>query len=112
LVSFEHHGRKSTTSSSGDQRKFDSGSNFSHDERMSIFFLRLEIDSLRFQSEIQTQKEAAWCISNLTMSGNVDQIQYVIDQRVLPALWFDFHVEKKPKFEKESFFVFRLVNFY
>jgi len=37
-------------------------------------------------SEIQTQKEAAWCISNLTMSGNVDQIQYVVDQRILRAL--------------------------
>ncbi|CAF0836096.1 unnamed protein product [Adineta steineri] len=37
-------------------------------------------------SGIQIQKEAAWCISNLTMSGSPDQIQYIIDQHVIPAL--------------------------
>ncbi|CAF4906808.1 unnamed protein product, partial [Rotaria sp. Silwood1] len=37
-------------------------------------------------SDIQTQKEAAWCISNLTMSGSVEQIQYVVNQHVIPPL--------------------------
>ncbi|CAF4811904.1 unnamed protein product, partial [Rotaria sp. Silwood2] len=37
-------------------------------------------------SDIQIQKEAAWCISNLTMSGSVEQIQYVVDQHVIPPL--------------------------
>lgn len=114
LVFVEHHGRKSTTSSSGDRRKFDSGSDLSFDERMSNDFLRFQIDSSCFQSEIQTQKEAAWCISNLTMSGNVDQIHYVVDQRVLRALWFVrsfvFIFAMKKSF---VFFCFSfLVNFY
>ncbi|CAF1168305.1 unnamed protein product [Rotaria sordida] len=37
-------------------------------------------------SDIETRKEAAWCISNLTMSGSVEQIQYVVNQHVIHPL--------------------------
>ncbi|CAF4663698.1 unnamed protein product, partial [Rotaria sp. Silwood2] len=37
-------------------------------------------------SEIQIQKEAAWCISNLTMSGSKEQIHYIVTQHVIPPL--------------------------
>ncbi|CAF1283799.1 unnamed protein product [Adineta ricciae] len=43
-------------------------------------------------SEIQTQKEAAWCISNLTMSGSTQQIQYAVQQHVIPPLWY-LHIQ-------------------
>ncbi|CAF4517100.1 unnamed protein product, partial [Rotaria socialis] len=36
--------------------------------------------------EIQTQKEASWCISNLTMNGSVQQIQYIVNLHVIPPL--------------------------
>jgi len=36
------------------------------------------------KSDFQTQKEAAWAISNLTISGNPDQVVYVIRQGVIP----------------------------
>jgi hypothetical protein len=49
-----------------------------------LFFLKNRL----FKSEVQTQKEAAWCISNLTMSGSVKQIEYVVNQHVIPPLWF------------------------
>ncbi|CAF4975479.1 unnamed protein product, partial [Rotaria magnacalcarata] len=34
--------------------------------------------------DFQTQKEAAWCISNLTMSGSAQQIEYIVTQYVIP----------------------------
>lgn len=33
-----------------------------------------------FQGEFQTQKEAAWAISNLTISGNKQQVAYLVQQ--------------------------------
>ena len=37
-----------------------------------------------FQGEFQTQKEAAWAISNLTISGNKSQVSYLVEQGVIP----------------------------
>lgn len=39
-----------------------------------------------FQSEFQTQKEAAWAITNLTISGNRQQVDCVINAGVVPPL--------------------------
>jgi hypothetical protein len=36
------------------------------------------------RGEFQTQKEAAWAISNLTISGRKEQVNYIVQQRVLP----------------------------
>ncbi|XP_071454203.1 importin subunit alpha-3 [Hetaerina americana] len=36
------------------------------------------------KGEFQTQKEAAWAISNLTISGNRDQVGYLIQEGVIP----------------------------
>lgn len=36
------------------------------------------------KSDFQTQKEAAWAISNLTISGNKEQVAYVVQQGVIP----------------------------
>ncbi|ESN93551.1 hypothetical protein HELRODRAFT_186091 [Helobdella robusta] len=38
------------------------------------------------KSEFQTQKEAAWAISNLTISGKKDQVAYVVNCGVIPPL--------------------------
>ncbi len=37
-----------------------------------------------FQGEFQTQKEAAWAISNLTISGKKEQVQVVVKDGVIP----------------------------
>lgn len=37
-----------------------------------------------FQGEFQTQKEAAWAISNLTISGNRMQVVRLIQEGVIP----------------------------
>ena len=39
---------------------------------------------INFQGEFQTQKEAAWAISNLTISGNKQQVAYLVHQGVIP----------------------------
>lgn len=36
------------------------------------------------QGEFQTQKEAAWAISNLTISGNRDQVAKLVQEGVIP----------------------------
>ena len=36
------------------------------------------------RGEFQTQKEAAWAISNLTISGNKTQVAYLVSQGVIP----------------------------
>lgn len=36
------------------------------------------------KGEFQTQKEAAWAISNLTISGNKDQVAQLIDDGAIP----------------------------
>lgn len=36
-----------------------------------------------FQGEFQTQKEAAWAISNLTISGNREQVARLIQEGVI-----------------------------
>ena len=41
-----------------------------------IFYFQL-------QGEFQTQKEAAWAISNLTISGNKNQVSYLVEQGVI-----------------------------
>lgn len=38
------------------------------------------------QGEFQTQKEAAWAVSNLTISGNREQIMTLIEHGVIPPL--------------------------
>lgn len=38
---------------------------------------------LAFQGEFQTQKEAAWAISNMTISGNQQQVAYLVQQGVI-----------------------------
>lgn len=42
------------------------------------------ITSYVVQGEFQTQKEAAWAISNLTISGNRDQVARMIQEGVIP----------------------------
>ena len=37
-----------------------------------------------FQGDFQTKKEAAWAISNLTVSGKKEHVAYVVEQGVLP----------------------------
>jgi len=37
-----------------------------------------------FQSDFSTQKEAAWAISNLTISGNREQIARLVQEGVIP----------------------------
>lgn len=39
-----------------------------------------------FQGEFQTQKEAAWAISNLTISGNKPQVSYLVEQGVISPI--------------------------
>lgn len=36
------------------------------------------------KGDFQTQKEAAWAISNLTIGGNRDQVTRLIDEGVIP----------------------------
>ena len=36
------------------------------------------------KGEFQTQKEAAWAISNLTISGNKTQVAHLVTQGVIP----------------------------
>merc|ERR1712001_147569 len=36
------------------------------------------------RGEFQTQKEAAWAISNLTISGNKQQVSYLVEHGVIP----------------------------
>ncbi|KAH6940011.1 hypothetical protein HPB50_024013 [Hyalomma asiaticum] len=38
------------------------------------------------KGEFQTQKEAAWAISNLTISGTKAQVSYLVEQGVVPPL--------------------------
>ncbi|GFR13318.1 importin subunit alpha-3 [Trichonephila clavata] len=38
------------------------------------------------KGEFQTQKEAAWTISNLTTSGTKAQVAYLVSQKVIPPL--------------------------
>lgn len=35
------------------------------------------------QSDFQTQKEAAWAISNLAISGSKEQVEYIVNQGVI-----------------------------
>lgn len=39
---------------------------------------------LLLKGDFQTQKEAAWAISNLTISGKKEQVAYVVEMGVLP----------------------------
>jgi hypothetical protein len=38
------------------------------------------------QSEFQTQKEAAWAISNLTISGTSEQVALLVREGVIPPM--------------------------
>lgn len=40
--------------------------------------------NIHSQGDFQTQKEAAWAISNLTISGKKEQVAYVVEMGVLP----------------------------
>lgn len=53
---------------------------------MYIFLIYLQIYYFLFQSEFQTQKEAAWAITNLTISGNSRQVDYIINSGVISPL--------------------------
>ncbi|MFH4980660.1 hypothetical protein AB6A40_007369 [Gnathostoma spinigerum] len=35
------------------------------------------------KGDFQTQKEAAWAVSNVTISGRVDQVEYLVEQKVI-----------------------------
>ena len=48
----------------------------SYNNDLKLFFFNL-------QGEFQTQKEAAWAISNLTISGNKGQVSYLVEQGVI-----------------------------
>ena len=37
----------------------------------------------RFQGEFQTQKEAAWAVTNLTISGRKPQVAHLVQCRVI-----------------------------
>ncbi|KAK3603695.1 hypothetical protein CHS0354_023301 [Potamilus streckersoni] len=37
------------------------------------------------KGDFQTQKEAAWAISNLTISGRKEQVEYIVQQNVIPS---------------------------
>ena len=39
-----------------------------------------------FQGDFNTQKEAAWSVSNMTVNGTPEQIKYLIDQQAIPAI--------------------------
>ena len=43
-----------------------------------------QIIHLLSRGEFQTQKEAAWAISNLTVSGRKEQVAYLVQQGVIP----------------------------
>lgn len=43
------------------------------------------IKNLEHNRDYLTRKEAAWTISNLTVSGSKEQVQYVVSQGVLPG---------------------------
>ena len=38
------------------------------------------------QGDFQTQKEAAWAVSNLTISGNKQQVMALVENSVIPPL--------------------------
>lgn len=38
------------------------------------------------QGDFQTQKEAAWAVSNLTISGKKEQVIVLIEHKVIPPL--------------------------
>ena len=38
------------------------------------------------RGEFQTQKECAWCISNLTISGSAEQIRHLVDAGGIPPM--------------------------
>uniref|UniRef100_A0A8C7LSM7 Karyopherin subunit alpha 3 n=1 Tax=Oncorhynchus mykiss TaxID=8022 RepID=A0A8C7LSM7_ONCMY len=48
--------------------------------------IQMVIDSgvVPFLGDFGTQKEAAWTISNLTISGRKDQVEYLVQQNVVP----------------------------
>ena len=50
----------------------------------TAFIKLLHINNFNLQGEFQTQKEAAWAISNLTISGNKQQVAYLVHQGVIP----------------------------
>ena len=68
---------------------------FKHEFHMSIKHSLISFNTASFniltnimktfsQGEFQTQKEAAWAISNLTISGNKQQVAYLVHQGVIP----------------------------
>ena len=48
-----------------------------------LYEIYVKINIFYFQGEFQTQKEAAWAISNLTISGNKGQVSYLVEQGVI-----------------------------
>uniref|UniRef100_A0A8C4HTJ4 Importin subunit alpha n=1 Tax=Dicentrarchus labrax TaxID=13489 RepID=A0A8C4HTJ4_DICLA len=63
----------------------------------SMFFVAREVTQLlindlnteqkhpvSLQGDFGTQKEAAWAISNLTISGRKDQVEFLVEQNVIP----------------------------
>jgi len=49
-----------------------------------IIIMLTTSDYFYSQGEFQTQKEAAWAVSNMTISGNKEQVSYLIKCSVLP----------------------------
>ena len=53
------------------------------EENLPLSTNYLLIFYFQLQGEFQTQKEAAWAISNLTISGNKNQVSYLVEQGVI-----------------------------
>lgn len=59
------------------------------------------------KGEFQTQKEAAWAISNLTISGNKDQVAQLIEDGAIPP-FCDLLVCKDTQVINVSFYCFTI----
>ena len=89
MVPFQYNSWKSSTSSIGDRSWTSSSSNTaSLKGKLTPWFISnlflILFCVFFFQGEFQTQKEAAWAISNLTISGNKAQVSYLVEQGVIP----------------------------
>ena len=86
MVPFQYNSWKSSTSSIRDRSWTRSSDNTA--SLKGKFFLNFDNKKCKiivfFQGEFQTQKEAAWAISNLTISGNKAQVSYLVEQGVIP----------------------------
>uniref|UniRef100_A0A4W3K100 Importin subunit alpha n=1 Tax=Callorhinchus milii TaxID=7868 RepID=A0A4W3K100_CALMI len=55
-----------------------------HNFKLLYLVMNSDFSPPSLQGDFGTQKEAAWAISNLTISGRKDQVAYLIQQKVVP----------------------------